>query len=226
MAEKPQISNWDEANTYLNAGRNKTERPLWSSWRICRLSSGSIGIYDKKKGVDQCYVIYHADGSVELDYHHYWIDNRTSSIMLEYCGVDGFNTTEWQRTFYLPSFGNTPADVQQCNRCAGKKTVETSCGGPGWCEEALNFPKHLRDTGAPNAHCRHYETDKHPLDCCEHGETKTHMYDVRCPYCNGAGVADYGSKPEWREWPRKDPNDTYSTMLPIRIKDGVLVVTP
>lgn len=214
---RPVIKSWKEADEYLNAGRNKTERPLYSSWRIKRSSTNDdIVIRHKDNDPDLDVVVYHSDGSVTLSLDH---SNKAFELIQEYNGQE---LNLWGQHLHLPSFGNEPDDWQPCQRCEASGQMQYVCTGPGTCMEVEYLPQYLVETGAPGAHCAHFETTRHKLAFCDHQESETHTTMITCNWCDGKTQRNHGGAPIRIQWPTTQSAWPWG-WEPITIKDGKII---
>lgn len=217
---RPQIGSWKEADDYINAGRNKNDRPLYSGWRIQRMADGTedIGIFHKED-LSKALVIYHKDESVTLVWEDY--SGKAHELLEGYNGQDmelnGYK-------YHLPSMGNNPDDWIECNNCKKSGKVDAVCQGPGMCMEVDLLPQYLVETGAPGAHCSHLETARHRMGFCEHQEQSNHPYKATCYWCDGAGQRNMGGAKKYEMWHHKSPKWPYD-LVPMTIKDGKVIST-
>lgn len=216
---RPEIQSWKEADEYLNAGRNKTERPLYSAWRIKRSDTNDdIIIRHKDNDPDFDVIVYHKDESVTIRMEY---GNKVHELIEQY---NGQGLTFWGSMFYLESFGTEPDDYQPCNGCNGTGQNDHNCNGPGMCHQIDFLPSYLVETGAPGAHCEHFETSKHRLGTCEHGNTSSHPTKINCYWCQGATVRNMGGQKINVTWPTDSPTYPYK-WEPLTIKDGKVIST-
>lgn len=217
----PKIQSWTEANDYINAGRSKTERPLFSAWRIKRVDNDGIAIIKKEDLPRQNFtppLIYYKDGTVVLTLEYF--DGTTMEMYAEYAGQE---LQIYGSRYHLPSLGKTPDNYQPCNGCDATGQRDTNCYGPSMCLEVDHIPAHLLETGAPGAHCSHFETERHALSLCEHGNKEGHPYKVQCHVCEGNKQRNYGGKINYQEWPTVVSATGLRSLAPLKIKDGQVI---
>jgi hypothetical protein len=209
------VRSWQEADTYLAGGQKKYRRPIASYLHLERVDhndpDGPIAIQAANKP-DYRPVIFYKDGSVQINKVGWTMwGNR---IINQYSGTNiSVYIKQFKLLYWMPGMGRTPVRQRKCKFCTTGQ-IDIQCDGPPMCREVGQIPKHLLETGAPGAHCSHYETTYHYVNKCQHDVTHSHVAGTRdCWRCNASGQINIGGIIKGEPW----PSDSFI------IKNGVIV---
>jgi len=201
---KVRVRNHFQAEEHLNGGRSGIRRAISGSLELWKDSDYCITVRFSKKTEDWIAKFY-SDGSLAINSSRW--DNLHNQIneLGEQYKIYAYWKNNY-RMLWVPSFGTTPVKNVKCSGCSGTGHPRYLCAGPGICKEVLSIPAHLVMTGAPGAHCSHFETTYHHLGKCEHGETIKHKYheqNHQCWQCKSTGRKDIGGKVKGLRWTGK-----------------------
>lgn len=202
------VNDYASAQIWLNGGRKKYDRPLYTRGLRLQYRGTDIAVRDKWGGFDP--VIYHPDGTMTIQApmstSHWggsWNPLRSQGV--RYVIKSFANLSDvYQRNgqFYITTRNpiKTPAKIQKCRRCHGTGMVDS------WCS-----PPYCRDTPCEN-HPWSAQTDYWHYGVCAHGEHDSHTIpqSKECYGCTGVGRKDYGNQPISLMWDGS----------PLRLKNG------
>ncbi len=211
------VQDYATAVTWLQSGRKKTDRPLYSrGLRLQYRSKGNIAVVDRWSGVDILY--YHPDNTMTIQaptvttawgshYNLAW-SQSVRLVLTEYGGFQ--NVYKKNGRVYILEYDhkNTPPKIQKCRSCSGLGKQKVWCTPVTCWNDPCKYPDRAT-IGTPNKYRNWHE------HACEHGNAKMHQIysEDDCYRCGGAGKADYGSKPVAMMWDGS----------PLRIRDGKII---
>lgn len=171
------VQTYDEARNWLQGGRNKNNRPLYTiGLRLVRLTGGDIGVV-----VPWLYhaqtnpiVTFHPNGQVTITAENGLLRSQSVRRVIKWYGS---LTDLYQKNFnhYIvqQDYQTKPQKIQRCRQCKGSGKVDAWCGIFRW-----------------------------HTSPCQHGETQSHYVSQgqQCYTCGGVGKRDYGSQPIAMLW--------------------------
>ena len=211
------VKDYATAVTWLQGGRKKHDRPLYSrGLRLQYRSKGNIAVVDRWSGMD--IVTYHADDTMTIyaptvtthwgSTYNLARSQGVRQVLREYGGFQ--DVYQKNHNVYLLEYDHkmTPPKIRGCNSCRSTGHRKEWCG-PIQCYSTCDHPDKPILNSIYSGRNWHYHA-------CKHGEPKAHTILnnlEQCFRCNGIGKADYGSKPIAMMWDGS----------PLRIKDGKVI---
>lgn len=173
------VQTYDEAVNWLKGGRNKSDRPLYTTGlRLRKINAnGDIGVvapWTAYYGGAQPLVTYHPNGQVTIAAENGLLRSQSvRRIIRWFADLTDVYQKNHNHYFLTKNYGYKPQKIQKCRRCKGDGKLDEMCYIFRW------------NTGP-----------------CEHGETNTHVMPKAqsCWGCHGVGKKDYGSQPIAMLW--------------------------
>ena len=202
------------ADLWLQGGKKKTERPLYTRGARLFRRADHIAV---ALGWAQSYdvVLFHPDGTTTIQslspsghWNPLW-SQGVRAIIRDFSGLHDVHQRKnrWYIVEANPS--RTPPKIQGCRVCKSSGLVDVQCWGPRSCYNQMPCEEHPNAV-APNSYARWHEAEQ-----CEHNKTAKHtMYKAeKCYWCSGTGKRDYGSKLVSLQWDG----------FPIRLREGKVI---
>lgn len=183
------IDDYNEARRWLRQGRNKFDRPMYTSnLRLKLRSNGDVEVFCP--WIQQSLVTIHSNDvrtiQVQSGSWNPLFNHGIRNIITRYSGIT--RLYQKKHKFYLVpnDFKLSPAKIQKCRGCSGSGKRDGHCVPDVCWQPDCQYPNKI---SAPYSHQTHHYHE------CVHGMQKSHkVYRAQpCYYCNGSGKRDYGS---------------------------------
>lgn len=192
------IDSYTDAVRYLQGGRNKNDRPLYTGGlRLQRHSNGDICVF--ATWIRESIVTIHPNDvrTIRVDgtntSYNPLYSQSVRRLIAQYSGL----TRVFQKKgkFYIVpnDYTLTPPKIQKCRRCSSQGLISSWCMGHTCWSSACDPETRVVTISRSNQY--HH----HP---CEHGYVHSHEIPLSrtCYSCNGSGKMDYGSNPVAMLW--------------------------